>query len=74
MAMVKKIEGPFPSGKALAKFEKTLPADLRSGTKAKIKQKRRAVGIINSTVISHTDIQPILDIHESIRNPIWYRN
>lgn len=29
--MIKKLEGPFPSGMALARFEKTLPEDLPKG-------------------------------------------
>ena len=72
--MIQKIQGPFPSSQELAAFERSLPKDLRGGTRARIKQKPRAVGIINSTVISHTDIQPILEVHELPRNPIWYLN
>jgi len=72
--MIQKVTGPFPSSQKLAAFERSLPKDLRGGTRARVKQKPRAVGIINSTVISHTDIQPVLAIHETIRNPIWYRN
>jgi hypothetical protein len=72
--MIQKVTGPFPSSQKLAAFERSLPKDLRGGTRAKIKQKPRSVGIINSTVTAHTDIQPVLAIHEAQRNPIWYLN
>ena len=72
--MIKKIQGPFPSSQKLAAFERSLPKELKVGMRAKVKQKPRQVGTINSPVKLHTDIQPVLNIHESIRNPIWYMN
>jgi hypothetical protein len=31
MSLIKKVEGPFPTTQALAKFERSLPEELRGG-------------------------------------------
>lgn len=69
--MIQKVQGPFPSSQKLAAFERSLPKDLRGGTRARIKQKPRAVGIVNTPVKSHTHIQPILETQDLLYRSKW---
>lgn len=69
-----KVQGPFPNAREIARFERTLPKDLKSGTRAKIKNKPRRVGITNTPVKSHTSLDQVIAINEVRRNPIWYLN